>query len=418
MQGFIRMIVVVVVALAACRHGPPAVAWQPPVELARGGGEKGPWQQNDSQFDYVDDPSTAIAPDGSVAVVWVDQAKSDVLFQILSPNNQKRFAQPINVSRTPDVFSWLPRVALSPRRPHDIYVLWQEIVFSGGPHGGEIFFARSQDDGATFEAPQNLTRSIYGEGKGRLEFDKWDNGSLDFVVGDRGELYAAWTAWDGQLWLARSFDAGATFEAPKMVENAPGRPARAPSLAVKGEVVYLAWTTGEDRAADVRVAVSRDGGTTFDEPVVVEETPRYSDAPDVAVDATGMVHVVFGDEKHIRYARSRDSGASFEPSRVISARQRAGFPTLVLDGERVNVVWDLFSKDDSPHGLGFTRSNDGGGSFTDPVEVPGTRDPGTNGSQQGRLTHKLAVRGHAIVVVNSALRRGELSRVWLVRGTS
>jgi hypothetical protein len=34
-----------------------------------------------------------------------------------------------------------------------VYVLWQEIVFSGGSHGGEIFFARSRDGGQTWSAP-------------------------------------------------------------------------------------------------------------------------------------------------------------------------------------------------------------------------------------------------------------------------
>jgi hypothetical protein len=408
----------VALALASCTSGPAPVKWQPPVELAQGGGEKGPWQQNESHFDYVDDPSAAIAADGSTAVVWVDQAKMDVFFQVLAPDNRTKFAQPVNVSRSPDVFSWLPRVALSTQRPQDVYVLWQEIVFSGGPHGGEIFFARSRDGGATFEAPMNLTRTLYGEGKGRLAYDSWDNGSLDLVVSDRGDIYAAWTAWDGPLWLTRSGDGGETFDAPRVVEQGDEHPARAPAIAAMGDRVWLAWTTGEDPTADIRVATSHDGGKTFAQPIVVEHTPAFSDAPDLAVDSAGTVHVVFGDAMHMRYARSSNGGVSFEPSRVISGREQAGFPTVVVDRGRVDVLWELYTADRSPHGLGFSRSLDGGNTFVEPVEVPGTRDAGRNGSQQGRLTHKLAVRDHAIVVVNSALRPGERSRVWLVRGRS
>jgi hypothetical protein len=185
-----------------------------------------------------------------------------------------------------------------------------------------------------------------------------------------------------------------------------------------GDRVWLAWTTGEDPTADIRVATSHDGGKTFAQPIVVEHTPAFSDAPDLAVDSAGTVHVVFGDAMHVRYARSSNGGVSFEPSRVISGREQAGFPTLVVDRGRVDVLWELYTADRSPHGLGFSRSLDGGNTFVEPVEVPGTRDAGRNGSQQGRLTHKLAVRDHAIVVVNSALRPGERSRVWLVRGRS
>ena len=40
-----------------------------------------------------------------------------------------------------------------------------------------------------------------------------------------------------------------------------------------------------------------------------------------------------------------------------------------------------------------------------------------NGGFEGRLTRKLALRDDAIVVVNSAKRAGESSRVWMLRGT-
>jgi hypothetical protein len=386
------------------------------MELAHGGGEKGPWQQNESRFDYVDDPSAVITPDGGTAVVWVDQAKMDVMFQVITPDGRKRFAQPINVSRSPTVFSWLPRIAVSAHRPDDVYVLWQEIVFSGGPHGGDIFFARSRDGGATFEAPRNLTATIYGEGKGRLAYERWDNGSMDLFVSDRGDIYAAWTAWDGPLWLTRSVDGGATFARSHVIERGEPYPARAPAIAATGDHVWLAWTTGEHASADIRVAASDDGGDTFAPPIVVDRTRSFSDAPDLALDDAGTLHLVFGDAMHVRYTRSTDGGRSFEPSHVISARQQAGFPTLAVAGERVDVVWELYTNDRAPHGLGFTRSENAGASFAAPVEVPGTRDRGRNGSQQGRLTRKLAVRGDKVVVVNSALRHGESSRVWMVRG--
>jgi hypothetical protein len=51
--------------------------------------------------------------------------------------------------------------------------------------------------------------------------------------------------------------------------------------------------------------------------------------------------------------------------------------------------------------------------------VPGSLDAsgGRNGSQQGLLMNKLAVNAHGTVaIVNSSLKPGEGSRVWLVRG--
>ncbi len=62
---------------------------------------------------------------------------------------------PVNISRSPRVISWLPRLAVSPTELDEVFILWQEIVFSGGSHGGEIFFARSFDGGASFSEPLN-----------------------------------------------------------------------------------------------------------------------------------------------------------------------------------------------------------------------------------------------------------------------
>ena len=86
------------------------------------------------------------------ALAWVDQGRKDVFFQRVDEGPA------VNVSRSPETFSWLPRVALAPGNPRNIVILWQEIIFSGGSHGGEMLFARSEDAGASFSAPLNLSR--------------------------------------------------------------------------------------------------------------------------------------------------------------------------------------------------------------------------------------------------------------------
>jgi hypothetical protein len=419
------------VLVAACGNGggpgpsarrapiePAAITWDAPLVIARGGGDKGPWRQNESPYDYVDDPTVVLAPDGAAHVAWVDQRGKDIWFQVFAPDGAARLAAAVNLSGTPAVFSWLPRLARSTAAPRDVYALWQEIVFSGGTHGGEIFFARSTDDGATWSAPANLSRSINGDGKGRVDARRWDNGSLDLAVAGDGALYAAWTEYDGPLWLARSTDRGAAWTAPVLVDAGAPHPARAPALAVSRDTVYLAWTVGETTTADVRLARSTDAGASFASPVIVAQTAGYSDAPALAIDPHGTLHVVFGEHPDVRYTRSRDGGARFEPPRTISrAGSAAGFPALGLDGDHVYVAWERYA-DDTPRGLELTRSLDRGDRFAPPALVPGSLDAGRNGSQQGQLTRKLAVRAGAVAVVNSALRAGADSRVWLVRGVS
>jgi hypothetical protein len=421
--------------ISALADGQAEIAWSAVTEIASGGGRRGPWQQNESKYDYVDDPTIALDAEGAAALAWVDQRQKDVMFQVYDRNGKPRLNEPVNVSRSPTVFSWLPRVVLSPKHLNEVFILWQEIVFSGGSHGGEIFFARSRDGGASFNAPINLSNSTNGDGKGRINKDSWHNGSLDLVICPDGTLYAAWTEYDGPLWFSRSSDGGESFSKPmRIAGGGEAKPARGPALAVGSEnSLYLAWTVGEEDSADIRVAKSTDKGRTFGEPAIVAQTKGYSDAPKLAVDHKGTVHVVYGESSgesfgssHVCYARSHDGARTFEPGREISrphppSIEGAAFPALGLDEQdNVYVLWEVYpNRREHSRGLAISYSRDGGETFSAPAIVPDSSDPagGWNGSHQGLLMRKLAVNGAgAVAVVNSSLKHGEKSRVWLMRG--
>lgn len=378
---------------------PPAAAlpWQQS-EIAAGKGERGPWQQNESRYDYVDDPAVALDDEGRAVVAWVDQGTKDV------------FVDGVNVSRSPDTFSWLPRIALSGRK---VYVLWQEIIFSGGSHGGEMLFAFSEDGGKRFSNPVNLSNSVAGDGKGRMAAELWHNGSYDLAVGPDGVVHAAWTEYEGRLWYTRSTDGGRSFSQRFQVNADHERPARGPSLALGGDgAVHLAWTDG-----DIHLARSTDGGASFGKPTAITRTRAYSDAPRLAIDGAGTLHLAYAERNRIWYANG-----SLQSPRAISG-DGAGFPALRADGAgRLYVLWERFrEKNGRPRGLELAVSSDAGRSFSSPALVPHSADPSgaPNGSFQGLLMQKLAVNARGdIAVVNSSLKDGEGSRVWLMRGAA
>jgi hypothetical protein len=422
--------------LAAAGTAATEIRWQPPVEIARGAGERGPWQQNESRYDFVDDPAVAWSPRGELAVAWVDQRPKAVLVQRYSADGKALGPVPVNVSHQPKVFSWMPRLAWDPELGGQrLHVLWQDIIFSGGSHGGEMLTAVSVDGGQSFAAEKNLSRSKEGDGKGRINHDVWDNGSFDIVAAPGGVVLAAWTEFDGRLWYARSTNGGSDFGKPvRVAGEPPASPARGPALAVgKDGAVVLAWSVGEDAAGDVHIAISSDGGKSFDAPRRVAVTPGYSDAPKVAFDGRGVLHLVHAESRggpftlsSIRHLRSSDGGRSFGPAHEISTPLPPGylgaaFPALGIDGRgRVVVIWELIrgSAPARPYGLAVAVSDDGE-KFSAPQLIPDSVDPqgGFNGSTQGLLMNKLAVRGDGeIAVVNSAVKIGSHSRVWLLRG--
>jgi hypothetical protein len=410
------------------------IRWQAPVEIARGAGERGAWQQNESRYDFVDDATVAWSARGELAVAWVDQRRKAVLMQRYSADGKALLPTPVDVSRQPRTFSWLPRLAWAPDDANRLHVLWQEIIFSGGSHGGEILFAVSDSAGRSFSKPVNLSRSREGDGKGRVTRDMWHNGSLDIAAAPGGQVFAAWTEYDGRLWFARSSDGGRNFSRPLLVAgDPPAAPARAPALAVGTDgALVLAWATGDDKAGDIRITRSSNGGRSFSAPQPVAVTPGYSDAPKLAFDTRGTLHLVHAESRGgpfetsaIRHLRSTDGGRSFGPAREISHPLPAGyasaaFPALGIDGRgRVVVTWELLRGSAQPsYGLAVTVSADGV-QFSAPQLIPGSADPegGFNGSTQGLLMNKLAVRADGeIAVVNSAVKIGSHSRVWLLRG--
>jgi len=406
------------------------VVWRSPVEVATAPAQRGPWRMNDSNWDFVDDPAVALTEEGTAGVVWTNHARQDLFFQRYDAG---QLEAPINVSKTPATFSWLPRVVFPNGHAERVYVLWQEIVFSRGTHGGEAFFARSTDGGRTFSAPMNLSNSVAGDGKGRLTRRRWDNGSLDLAVGPSGRIYAVWTAYEGALWVSRSAD-GRQFSDPIRVAGSDSLPARGPTLAVdRSGRVHLVWATGGTPDADLRYARSADQGRSFSAPMKVAPSDGHSDAPSLAVDSSGTLHLAFAEQPrqsssryHLRYTRRPATDDSFRaPSRIIPGQsgnvEGRHYPTLRTGpAGRLMVLWERFpSWGERPRGLGIALSRDEGRTFSDPTLVPGSADdaPGFNGSQQGLLMDKLALNSNgAVAVVNSTFKRGERSAIWLHRG--
>ncbi|MEM7245468.1 MAG: sialidase family protein [Acidobacteriota bacterium] len=413
---------------------PSGVDWVNRIDVAAGGAHQGPWRGNQSEFHYVDDPTVTVDGEGAVAVAWVDQVGKDVVFQAFDPEGVRRFETPVNVSRSPAVFSWLPKMVTPSDDPDAVYVLWQEIVFSGGTHGGDIFFARSTDAGKSFDEPINLSNSLAGDGKGRLTRKYWHNGSLDLAIGPAGTLLAAWTEYEGRLWLSRSTDGGQSFSEPLHVAGGDEAPARGPSLAVGSDGdLFLAWTVREDEVADIHLTRSTDAGLSFDAPWTPVESDGHPDGAKISVDPEGTVHLAYVegsgsllDRHRIRYTRSTDGARSFEQPREMSSSlpreiEGGSFPALSLDGQgAVFLVWELHVTGSfRPRGLGFTVSRDGGRTFAAPSVIPGSAEPelGENGSRQGALMKKLAVDATGrIAVVNSTFLQDEASHVWLYRG--
>lgn len=256
----------------------------------------------------------------------------------------------------------------------------------------------------------------------------------DAAFGPDGTLYVAYVDLvpgansPQHLWVTRSSDSGATLSAP--VEVA-GRYAFQVRLAVSEQgAVYLSWLQAPEVAVraltttsanPVVIARSDDGGRSFSTPVTVSDPhrPRVGAASPV-LGPDGDVMVLYQDFKDDRrdfenldgptwespfalvFTRSTDGGRTFSPgveveSGVVPSRRflvfLPEFPSMAAASNGVlYVVWsDGRNGDDD---VFLRRSDDGGLRWTDPVRVNDNPVDGT-----GQRLARVATSGGRVDVV-------------------
>ena len=131
--------------------------------------------------------------------------------------------------------------------------------------------------------------------------------------------------------------------------------------------IDIAWSTGQG----VFFRRSTDGGKSFATPVIVS-TGVGGGALQMNVDRSGGVYLLWqSSDMHFLLSRSTD-GATFSTASDLTVALNMGtfsgsLPTMALDsGGNVNLVWPQFG---SSSAVFFSRSADGGATFSAPVRV-------------------------------------------------
>ena len=138
--------------------------------------------------------------------------------------------------------------------------------------------------------------------------------------------------------------------------DVPGKADATPWVAASGAFVAVVWGASRDAQADVFLAVSRDGGSTFGSPVRVNATagearlggelpPRVALArrPGAAVPDLAVLWTTRSDTTGIKLARSSDGGKTFSTPVTLQSAGAAGdrgWPAVVFDGRAaVHAIW-------------------------------------------------------------------------------
>lgn len=228
-----------------------------------------------------------------------------------------------------------------------------------------------------------------------------------------GLIYVIWEEGGGRIGVARSTDGGKTFGSSRVfTPPEDGLQFSQMSAAASSDGVLHIATTAFDvfsGGAEILYYRSTDGGETLDGPVVVSLIDGVNSlVPRIVVNTAGHIEIAWQDTDlsgdttgGIRYSRSRDGGATFTEPVPLDGHPFC--PDLTTaDADTTYVAWTALTD------ILFSRSSDGGLTFSPPVAV--SRPGGQTWCP--RIVRDLAGMTYILYLQGSAFRDRTL---WLVR---
>lgn len=124
-------------------------------------------------------------------------------------------------------------------------------------------------------------------------------------------------------------------------------PVNGPSVAAMGDTVVVAWFTGAQDTARVRVSMSTDGGATFGAPVRVDDGDPIGRVS-VVLDNDARPVVMWmertsADSSEVRIRRLGDNGLMSAATTIttVAGSRRSGFPRMVRSRQHLHFAWTV-----------------------------------------------------------------------------
>lgn len=237
-----------------------------------------------------------------------------------------------------------------------LHIFWCQIITGKGRY---VFYARSKDQGLTFQHRLVANKSLSGstvpcnlqaevDGNDLIHVMWLDPSNLDNYV----------------IYYSVSTDGGDTFRLPTPLDYGSYTMNGNMEIDSNGVIHVTIVETG-----NLFHVKSEDGGVTFSDPTRINDVEGECDGGWIAVDLTGNVHAVYRDNRRfpspeydIYYSISIDGGATFRDGILIFEGDRITHPMLAVD--RLGIPHLVWREDRGPYeAIYYSRSLDGEDSF-------------------------------------------------------
>lgn len=240
---------------------------------------------------------------------------------------QSFWTAPENVSQSP-TNSYLPQVFVD--RGGTVHLVYADYQ----PGHADIFYA-ARPPNSGWLPPVNLSNS-----PGTSNYPM-------VAVDGAGTIHVVWqddTPGNSQVYYASKPTSG-PWSTPANISESPGY-ARRPRLAIdRADTLHVVW--GDNSGGHPQISYrSRAVGFDVWSPVSnISNTPGYADAPTIAVDSTGRLHVAWGDNSpgafDIYYSSQAVGGGWSAPVNLSNSELTSVLPALAVGpNDSLHLVWN------------------------------------------------------------------------------
>jgi BNR repeat-like domain len=233
------------------------------------------------------------------------------------------------------------------------------LVWGDGTQGNyEIYYMRSTDYGATWTAPKRLTWTSGESGGAVIAADLW------------GKLHVVWyddAPGNFEIFYRKSNDGGATWEASRRLPLTSGQSIAPDIVAQSSGNIHVVWADDTPGNNEIYYKKSSNLGTNWEDTRRLTWTPGGSDTPLLVLDASDNLHLIWQDstpfDSEIYYKKSTNQGKTWTTAKQITWAAGGTFPTgLAADSsDNLHVVWANSSS--AGYEIFYKKSTDGGASW-------------------------------------------------------
>ena len=289
-----------------------------------------------------------------VYVVWQTSLSGTAyVFLTKSSDGGTSFGKPVMISDSTKLAAF-PEIAVS---DNHVYFSWLE---KSDNNSTNVVFTKSDDKVNTVNAPLYLTHNL-------------GNSGIPKLVAAGNQVYLAWednSKGNFDVFIAKSDDYGASFNLPVDMSASTGQ-SGTPEIMVSKDNVYAVWMDNTSGNYNILFAKSSDGGKSFGTPVNISNQHADSGYPQFAVNGKNVyvtwTQTITTQNYDIFFVKSTNNGDTFDtPINISNNTGASGWPKITSDG---NIYLSWVDSSPGRFDVFITKSSDGGVTFDNSTDV-------------------------------------------------